>query len=259
MAGDPVLVRAEQPPQAGTLAVTTLRHAGREARASSEDNLTGFVTSVRTNADFDVGGIGFLSSGCHQCNMLDIYGKQLSTGIFVQLYRSTIDVANVSRSWATGNTTELVGPIDAQDGSVIVHGFRVQVTPVTEITADLEPWIGSDMLDLAALSAGDYILLSGGVLGEVLVADRMSPAASGARIRTRTFELAEPAVIFLRRSIQTDESTVVLDCGYFDDICEVADIAWLFGQTETLPFMLVMEIESVGSELRAKRIEVLSF
>jgi len=262
LAGDTVLLLAEQQPQDGVLAVTELRNAGNEYQSTLQKDVTGFVTAVRSNADFDIGGLGFPSNGCDQCDLLDASGKQLTAGAFVRFTQVPNDVAHLSRDWTSGDTTALDGPIaaiDADAGSITVLGFTVQVTPATGITADLQPWIGSDTLELTDFAVGDFVAARGGVFGQTIVADRLSSAGLGTRIRMMNYDLADPAIVFLGRSIRTDPSTAVLICEGYSDYCDPADTAWLFENAAARVFMLIIDVEIVGSELRAARIEALYY
>ena len=257
LAGDAVLLAADEEPQGGVLAVHTARYATRDYQPTNTHLLTGFVTAVRQNQDFDVGGHRFWSYACDACDALDEAGRKLAKGTFVRVTKPQSSIADLSLSWTTGDTTSLIGTvesIDAGSGSVTVLGFLVQTSPATYISSDVPPWINTDKLDLTDLAIGDTVTVAGGLLGDSIVADRLTREGAGARIRMMDFVLADPALVFMGRSIQTDALTTVLNCGYYDDACTAADLSWLFGNSETPPVMLIVDVQAAGSQLKATQI-----
>lgn len=260
LAGDTVLLFADQESQNGTLAVRLARYTTKDHQPAAQEALTGFVTAVRNNWDFDVGGHGFQTYACDECDALEEAGKQLGSGAFVFVTMNADRVAHLTPGWTTGDTTGLIGTVDAVDadsGSITVLGFPVQTSPATHISSDTQPWVGSDALKLAALALGDTVMVNGGLSGSTIVADTLAPVGAGAQIRAKTFELADPAIVFLGRTIQTDGSTVVFNCQYYSDECSASDTATLFGGAEPLPFMLIIDLAVGVPELRATRIEAL--
>ena len=260
LAGDSVLLFADQGPQNGTLAVRLVRYATKDYQPAAQEVLTGFVTTVRENWDFDIGGHGFWTYACDECDALMDAGKQVASGTFVTATKDASNVAHLSLGWTTGDTTGLTGTVEAVDtttDSVTVLGFHVQTSPATYVSIDAIPWVGSDTLNLAALAIGDTITVRGGLSGRIIVADRLAPAESSARIRTTKFVLADPAIVFLGRSIQTDGSTVVVNCQLYTDVCTASDVASLFDSTAQRPSMLIIDVTPAGDEVRATKIEAI--
>jgi len=255
LAGDAVLLSGDEEPQGGVLAVRTARYATRDYQPTNTHLLNGFVTAVRQNWDFDIGGHRFQSYGCDACDALDEAGRQLAKGTFVRVFKNS--VADLSLSWTTGDTTGIVGTVEALDadvGSLTVLGFGVQASPATYVGATDPPWINTDKIDLADLAIGDTVTVAGGILGDRIVADRITRDGAGARIRMMDFVLADPALIFMGRSIETNASTAVINCGYYDDACTAADLTWLFGTGETPPVMLIVDVQVAGTQLQATQI-----
>jgi Domain of unknown function (DUF5666) len=258
LAGDTVLLVADREPRNDVLAVRTARFATRDYERAVEEHLTGFVTAVRSNADFDIGGSGWQSSACSECDALTTSGKLTAEGTFVSATQSVGGMAHLSLEWATTDTTALIGPVASVDvgtGALKVLGFTVQTSPATYLSADAQPRIGSPTFALADLGVGNTVIVRGGALGSMVVADRLAPTEGVDRIRMMTFALADPAIVFLGSNIQTDASTTVLSCESPDYVCTAADTTWLFGSAETPPRTLIVDVEAAGSVLRATRIE----
>jgi Domain of unknown function (DUF5666) len=254
LAGDTVLLLADQDPQNGVLVVRSARDAGHSDWNPDNYSVTGFVTAARDSYDFDVGGYTVRKDACVQCATL---AEPLATGTYVRVSGRSFDVTNVTLLWPTGVGVGLVGPVDAIDaaaGSLTVLGITVQTSPATHTSADEQPWVGSATLDLAELGIGNTVTVSGNVLGDIIVAGRVGRVGEGTRIRTRAYERADPAVVVLGRQILTDAATTVLACDFYTDDCTTADASWLFSYAGAYLPTLSIDIDTATMPLRATQI-----
>ena len=260
LAGDTVLLFADQVPEDDVLIVQTARYATNTFKLAEASSIEGFVTDVRSNWDFDIGGRTVQTYDCEDCKDLDRAGTLLRKGTFVEFGTTVTGYNYFGPARSTGGIG-LAGPVDAVDpanGSLSILGISVQTSPATLLATEVNPWLGSGTFALSDLTLGSTVTVQGGVLDGQVIASNLALAGSGARIDGSIlyFDLEEPFVRFLGLNIETDVSTTVLDCGLMGDGCVASDITWLFTSAQ-LGGMLV-EIEMIGSELRAISIEAYS-
>ncbi|MDH4125261.1 MAG: DUF5666 domain-containing protein [Gammaproteobacteria bacterium] len=269
--GDPVLLLADQEPQAGVLNVQTAQRTGSNWDPSQDESFefNGFVTASHgPYGGFDISGNNFYYStwDCLSCIRLADQSRQIAVGTFVTFSNAptgSIDLNPGSPYW---NATWLTGPVDSVDimgAAFTVGGFEVQTNPATHLSAVGDPWVGSDTLQLAELAEGSTVTVRGGIRivpGPArwqpdvrMVASSVVPGGEGIQVHTQLYRRADPEIIFLGRSILTDENTTLTGCDG-NGACVEATPAWLFANTDYFQPVLTIEIDEGSVPLRAKHI-----
>ena len=167
--------------------------------------MRGFLTDWRSNGDFDVDGTAVRQDWC-ECAFA-------SPGSFVDVYLEYYS-ADVTRASSTSRTIGLAGRITAKDslhGELVVHGYRVHVSPATHIM--VAPLTGFDVLPFDDLAVGDAVEISGQALGAGIRADMLVRRGDANNVKALQYTLDEPAIEIAGRTILTQEATQV-------DLCE---------------------------------------
>src|SRR5690606_1046573 len=201
-AGDAVLLTALQDPVNSVLAVDLLTYASRDYSPVARREVTGFITAVRGYAGIDIGGHGVQIENCQACDELDASGRGPAAGNFVRYLQTSDYRTYLDLSWSTGDRVTLTGPIESKNADasfVTVLGFTVQTNAATYVSSESNPLIGSPGLALEELDIGETVKVQGGLVGNTIVADRLTrePSDSGLVIRMMAFELADPDIVFL--------------------------------------------------------------
>lgn len=269
LAGDAVLLFADDVPQGGVFVLQKARFTGgnRDPSGTTIFEFTGFVTSSPDPHEFDIEGYRFSDStlGCDSCNRLSNVSAALPVGTAVRYFGSTGYEppplhTYLSLNSDSSNDTTLNGRIDSVDPahrSLIVAGFKVQTSPATHISEDDEPWVGSHTLNIAEYYIGDVVNVIGGAgpaPDNSLVASKIGPPdGAETRVTARQYERADPAIIVLGRSIQTDTGTTVTICDG-TGACTAETPTWLFDNADPNPPELTINIDPVAVPLRATHI-----
>jgi hypothetical protein len=212
--GDAVLVLSTQAPENGILPVETIRCTGKCATENWTNNwengsVRGFITGWRSGTDFDVDGRSIDLRWC-EC----AYGPTIPIDSFVNIFLYGGN-ADVTRATNTENTLRLVGTIsdiDAKYGEIVVLGFRVQISPATQIASSSGSYFDSS-LSWKDLRVGDHVDISGDTLGAEIRAGNIILQGENNWIQSLvSFALDTPAIEIAGRSILTDDSTQVDIC-----------------------------------------------
>jgi len=210
VAGDAVLVLANEPPAQGVVTAQTVRCVGACESVRWNTGLArGFLTGWRSSADFDVDGVAVRPIWC-ECG----YGPPPPIGSYVDV---VLNAGNAEIYFAPSTTHRLglagsVTAVDVANHEVDVLGFRVQVSPATQTTVALWPSPDVDALVFDELAVGDAIRVSGEELGSVVLAGTIVSDGSAPLVRTLDYVLSEPAIEVAGQSILTNDATQVNFC-----------------------------------------------
>jgi len=251
LAGDSVLVLADEVPARGVLTAQTVHCVGACESARWETGaVRGILTAWRSPTDFDVDGVAIQPSWC-ECG----YGQPplLGTYVDVSLYGGNAEV------YLAPSTTHRVGlagdiaAVDTANREIVVLGFRVQSTPGTQITATPQWYPDVDALAFGELSIGDAVEVSGEVLGNVVVAGTIVRQGDAQLVRTLDYMLNEPAIEVAGRSVLTDSSTLVNLCEGRGSIGVDEFFATAWADQDA---MLLITVDPDSTPLVAREVEV---
>jgi hypothetical protein len=264
--GDAVLLFAENQRQGGVLIVQTARYASGSWDPLVDEiyEFDGFMTAFEYDAGFEISGhrLFYETWECETCRRLENVSGDPAVGRFVTFAGRNLRLRNLP--W----TGEMVnGPVDSIDSSAAaftIAGFPVQTNPSTLITADAEPWVGSDSLEVSDLSIGDKLTVSGGIRlvagdirwepDDILVAGSVIPAGKDIQVHTQLYKRDDPNIIFLGQNILTDASTTVTLCDGNGACSASATPKALFDNTDYFAPTLTIDIDPDSVPLRATNI-----
>jgi len=220
--GDAVVVDADAPPVGDVLTASSLYFVGGGWSNGPEEfrALAGIVSS-RTAPD-----------------AMTVEGREVDCAFYPCAQQTEAEVGSIvvvdqnhqnGPSWiyvqdAASDDLSVAGPlteVDVESGSLGVLGFPIQVLPATVVSDQLQRPSRID-----TIQKGDTIRVSGGPVGEILVAGRVSIFAydpATPQIATRLADFSRPEIHVLGRTILTTEATPV-----FEDCVGERDQAWLF-------------------------------
>jgi len=216
LAGDAVLVLANQAPENGILTADTIRCTGKCAAVTWTSNweygsVRGIVTGWRSYTDFDIDGRALSFYWC-EC----AYASPVPLGSFVDvaLYGGNADI--ITRAASTSHTIGVSGRISAVDAvyrEVVVLGYRVQVSPATQITtAPVIYFAAESSVSFEDLRVGDWVDVSGEALGAGIRAGVIVRQNSGNTLKALQYTFDAPAILIAGRPVLTDGTTQVSVC-----------------------------------------------
>jgi len=207
--GDTVLVRGDPPSSGDVVSATAVRCIG--ACLSPRwllGSARGFLTSWRSPTDFDVDGIAVRLDYCDYCPDTPPPTPGTFISVSVNYYGSQVTQAS-----STSRTIALAGRVTAKDsvlGEIVVHGYRVHVSPATHIIAD--PDVYFDVLPFDNVNVYDAVEISGQASGAGIRADTIVRQGSANIVKVLDYTLAAPAIEVAGRAILTDSTTRVELC-----------------------------------------------
>jgi hypothetical protein len=216
-AGDPVLVLADAAPSSEVLVAQSIRFIGGEL-SDSGDTLhlvAGLVTNRPTASQMDVAG---RPVDCDFYHCENLPGAQIGTMVGVLQFSGSDQVTALATASDDIQVTGSVGAVDSSNSSLTVLGFQVQVTPAALVVdATGQP------ARIADIGVGDTVSVSGGPVGDLIVAARVDTSGGQPSLWARTASYAEPDIRILGQTVVTDASTPV-----DEDCVGTRDQAWLF-------------------------------
>jgi hypothetical protein len=247
--GDPVLVFADAAPEGNALSPNLVQFAGGELGESPVGvrSIQGLISDRPSPSEMSVEG---RPVDCAFFRCEDATQAQIGTLVDVL---QTGGVGEVRVLDPTFDTILLVGPVgaaNAQDGSMSVLGFPIQISPAAAISDQ-----SGQPMRVGDLAIGDTVAVEGGAVGDVLVAGRINAAAANLQIIARNVTFDEPAIHLLGRTILTNQATTV------SGNCEgEMDLRWLFDVAAKVPIATIhFEVSQTSTdELLATRVEVLT-
>jgi hypothetical protein len=252
--GDTVLVFADQPPDQGLLTATKLRCIGECAanwvRGAQSGWARGFLTGWRSATDFDIDGVLLRPSSC-ECG----YGVPPPLGSFVDVLLQAGN-ADITRAPTTTHRLGLAGRIAAIDVAhreIDVLGYRVQLSPATQITASPQYYFDTDALAFEDLRVNDPMEISGEVVGGTIVAGTAIREGDGQLVRSYDYTLEAPGILIAGQTILTDAATQVSLCEGTGTISlsELFATAW-----SEVSAVLIIEVDPDTTPLVARKVTV---
>jgi hypothetical protein len=218
--GDPVLVFGEV--AGGVLAADSVPFIGGEwGMRDGVDSavLVGMISSRPTASEMEVEGLS-VDCSFFQCNT--------AAGIGSGLIASLDQVGGSGRVEVVAppaGDTVVVGPVDAidlQSDSLRVFGFEMALLPETGVSD-----AAGETAGIQDIRVGDVVSVSGAIVGDTVVAERITPDTQEPSVTTPHATFEDPEIHVGGQTITTGASTSV-----HDDCNQQQDLPWLFAAAE---------------------------
>ncbi|HSG66215.1 MAG TPA: DUF5666 domain-containing protein [Gammaproteobacteria bacterium] len=252
--GDTVLVFSDQPPDQGLLTAKTLRCIGECVSdwvgGGALGWARGFLTGWRSPTDFDIDGISIRPRSC-ECG----YGMPPPLGSFVDVFLRDGN-ADITRAPSTTHRLGLAGRITAIEVAhreIEVLGYRVQLSPATQITATRQYYFNVDALAFEELRVNDSIEISGEAIGSTIVAGTAIRQGDAHVVRSYDYGLEAPAIEIAGQTILTDAATQLSLC---EDTGSISLDAFFATPWSDLAAVLIIAVDPDTTTLVARQVTV---